>query len=338
MTIFVWLGFLVLVFIFLALDLGVFNRKAHVIGIREAVFWTVLWVAAALLFNVGVYFLYEHHLFHMGEHVGRGANLDGFSAAGKFFTGYVVEKSLSLDNIFVISLIFAYFGVPQIYQHRVLFWGILGALVLRGAMIGLGTAILHYFDWMIYFFGAILIFTAIKMFLSKQEAVHPEKNPLVRLVRKFFPVTQEYHDEHFFVKLDGRWFLTPLFIALLVVESADVVFAIDSIPAIFGITSDPFLVFTSNIFAILGLRSLYFALAAMIQKFRYLKVSLIVILLYIGCKMLCLDIIKHYGMEDQMTWISLGVILLVMLLGIAASAIQRHANRKPNQSRARSKR
>jgi len=321
MTIFVWLGFLVLVFIFLALDLGVFHRKAHVVGVREALIWSVIWVVVALLFNVGVYFIYEHHIFHMGEHFGHCPDLDGLGAAGKFFTGYVVEKSLSLDNIFVISLIFAYFGVPQIYQHRVLFWGILGALVLRGVMIGLGATILHYFDWMIYFFGAILIFTAIKMLLSKHEAVCPDKNPIVWLVKKFFPVTKEYHGEHFFVKIDGKWFLTPLFVTLLVVESADVVFAIDSIPAIFGITDDPFLVFTSNIFAILGLRSLYFALAAMIRKFRYLKVSLVIILLYIGCKMLCLEVIKHYDMEDQMTWISLGVIMLVMSLGIVASVI-----------------
>ena len=319
----IWAGFLVLVFIFLALDLGVFNRKAHIIGVREAILWTVVWVVAALCFNVLIYFIYEHHLFHIGETAGHVGDLDGLAAAGKFFTGYIVEKSLSLDNIFVISLIFAYFGVPAIYQHRVLFWGILGALVMRGAMIGLGTTLLHHLAWMIYVFGAILIFTAIKMLFSKHEAVHPEKDPLVRIVKRFFPVTNEYHGEHFFVKLGGQWHLTPLFVALLVVESTDVVFAIDSIPAIFGITSDPFLVFTSNIFAILGLRSLYFALAAMIRKFRYLKISLVVILLYVGCKMLCLDIIKHYHFEDQMTWISLGVIISIMTLGIVASALRK---------------
>jgi len=319
----IWLGFLVLIFFFLALDLGVFNRKAHVVGVREAILWTIVWVVAALAFNVLIYFMYEYHVFNIGRHFGHGDDLDGLNAAGKFFTGYVIEKSLSLDNIFVISLIFTYFGVPPIYQHRVLFWGILGALVMRGVMIGLGATLLHYLEWMIYVFGVILILTGLKMLFSKHEAIHPEKDPLVWLVKKFFPVTNEYHGEHFFVKLDGKWFLTPLFIALLVVESADIVFAVDSIPAIFGITSDPFLVFTSNIFAILGLRSLYFALAAMIRKFRYLKISLVVILLYVGCKMLCFEVIKHYDIEDQMTWISLGVIMLIMLLGIVASALRK---------------
>ena len=317
--IFIWLGFLLLVFVFLALDLGVFNRKAHVVGVREALIWTVVWIVTALCFNVLVYFMYEHHLFHIGEHFGQGADLNGIQAAGKFFTGYVVEKSLSLDNIFVISLIFTYFGVPAIYQHRVLFWGILGALIMRGIMIGLGAALIQSFAPIIYVFGVILIFTAIKMLFSKHEAVHPEKDPLVWFVKKFFPVTNEYHGEHFFVKIDGRWALTPLFVALLVVESTDVVFAVDSIPAIFGITNDPFIVFTSNIFAILGLRSLYFALAAMIQKFRYLKISLVVILLYVGCKMLCHDIIEHYHAGDLMTWVSLGVIMFIMLLGVLAS-------------------
>ena len=319
MTIFVWIGFLALVLIFLALDLGVFHRKAHVIEIREALTWSVIWVAAALLFNVGIYFMYEHRLFHIGDHFGRPCDLDGLTAAGKFFTVYVVEKSLSLDNIFVISLIFAYFGVPAIYQHRVLFWGILGAIVLRGVMIGLGATILHYATWMIYVFGLVLIVTAIKMLISKHEAVCPDRDPIVRLVKKFFPVTKEYHGERFCVRIDGKLFLTPLFLALLVVESADVVFAVDSIPAAFGITTDPFLVFTANIFAILGLRSLYFALAAMIRKFRYLKISLVVILLYVGVKMLCFEVIEHYKVENKMTWISLSVIMLVMLIGVIAS-------------------
>ncbi|MCL2346715.1 MAG: TerC family protein [Planctomycetaceae bacterium] len=336
MTIWLWVGFITLVFVFLALDLGVFNRKAHVIGIREAIFWTAVWIAAAMLFNVGIYFIYEHHLFGIGEHgtgTGQTIDLTGPQAAGKFFTGYIVEKSLSLDNIFVISMIFAYFGVPAIYQHRVLFWGILGALVLRGIMIGVGTAVLELFEPAIYLFGAILIFTALKMFFSKHEEVHPEKNPLMRMVKKFFPVTSEYHGEHFFVKTDGRWTLTPLFLVLLVVESSDVVFAIDSIPAIFGITKDPFIVFTSNIFAILGLRSLYFALAALIAKFRYLKVSLVVILLYVGCKMMFTQVIKHYGMDDTMTWISLGVIILVMTAGIVASACAGKKHERLDRSR-----
>jgi len=325
-TIWLWVGFLALVFVFLALDLGVFNRKAHVIGIREALRWTAIWIAAALLFNIGIYFMYEHHLFGIGHHAAAGdthAELNGIQAAIKFFTGYLVEKSLSLDNIFVIGLIFAYFGVPAVYQHRVLFWGILGALVMRGVMIGVGAAALHQWEWLIYVFGGLLLITAVKMLLTKHEAVHPEKNPLVRLVKRFFPVSTEFHHEHFFVRIDHQWFFTPLFLVLLVVESSDVVFAVDSIPAIFGVTDDPFIVFTSNIFAILGLRSLYFALAAMIQKFRYLKISLVVILLYVGAKMMFSHPIKTHHLEDFMTWISLGVIILIMTIGVAASMMRK---------------
>ena len=320
MTIWIWLGFIALVFVFLALDLGVFNRKAHVIGIGEAIRWTVVWVVMALLFNVAVYFMYEYpHMFGIGERGNHAINLTGSQAALQFFTGYIIEKSLSLDNIFVISVIFTCFGVPAIYQHRVLFWGILGALMMRGIMIGVGTAILHRLDWMIYVFGAILIFTALKMLFSKHKEVHPEKDPLVRLARKFFPVTPEYHGEKFFVRIDGKLFLTPLFLVLLVVESTDVVFAVDSIPAIFAITKDPFIVFTSNIFAILGLRSLYFALAAMIRKFCYLKHSLVVVLLYVGCKMMCTKLIEHHELSGVMTWVSLSIIIGVMTTGIIAS-------------------
>ena len=318
-TIWLWIGFIALVMVFLALDLGVFNRKAHVIGIREAVRWTIVWIVMAMLFNIAVYFMYKHHLFGIGTHHGH-VDLDGTQAAVKFFTGYIIEKSLSLDNIFVISMVFTFFGVPAIYQHRVLFWGILGALVMRGVMIGIGTTALHWFSgWMNYVFGLILIFTALKMMFVKHEEVHPEKNPLVRLAKRFFPVTGDYHGEKFFVRLDGRLFLTPLFLVLLVVESMDVVFAVDSIPAIFAITTDPFIVFTSNIFAILGLRSLYFALAAMIRQFRYLKQSIIVILLYVGCKMMVLHHIEAHGLSNTMTWVSLGVILCVMGIGVVAS-------------------
>jgi len=315
-TIWLWIGFIALVMVFLALDLGVFNRKAHVIGIREAIRWTIVWVVAAMLFNIAVYFMYEHHLFGIGTGTDP---LSGTQAAVKFFTGYIIEKSLSLDNIFVISMVFTFFGVPAIHQHRVLFWGILGALIMRGAMIGAGATALHYFDPMIYVFGAILIFTALKMLLTKHEEVHPEKNPLVKLAKRFFPVTHEFHGEKFFVRLDGRLLLTPLFLVLLVVESMDVVFAVDSIPAIFAITKDPFIVFTSNIFAILGLRSLYFALAAMIRQFRYLKQSIVVILLYVGCKMMFSHLIEEHGLSNTMTWVSLGVILGIMTVGMIAS-------------------
>jgi tellurite resistance protein TerC len=327
--IWLWIGFIVMVVVFLALDLGVFNRKAHVIGIREAVAWTIVWIVMALLFNVAVYFMYEHHLFGIGTHAGH-VDLDGTQAAVKFFTGYVIEKSLSLDNIFVISLIFTYFAVPPIYQHRVLFWGILGAVILRGVMIGIGTTALHFFDvWMNYVFGGILIFTALKMLLMKHEEVHPEKNLLVNLAKRFFSVTGDYHGEKFFVRLDGRLFLTPLFLVLLVVESMDIVFAIDSIPAIFAITTDPFIVFTSNIFAILGLRSLYFALAAMIRRFRYLKQSIVIILLYVGCKMLVSHHIEEHGLSNTMTWVSLGVILVIMSVGIVASLAMSKQDQQP---------
>ncbi|MDR1491846.1 MAG: TerC family protein [Planctomycetaceae bacterium] len=329
-VIWLWVGFLTLVFVFLALDLGVFNRKSHEIGIGEALRWTAIWIAVALLFNVGVYFMYEYHLCGIGRHVAAGdthAELSGAQAAVKFFTGYLVEKSLSLDNIFVISLIFAYFGVPAIYQHRVLFWGILGALVMRGVMIGLGSAALQKWEWLIYVFGGILLITAMKMLFSKHEAVHPEKNPLVRLVKRFFSVTSDFHHNYFFVQIEKQWFFTPLFLVLLVVESSDVVFAVDSIPAIFGVTDDPFLIFTSNIFAILGLRSLYFALAAMIQKFRYLKISLVVILLYVGAKMMFSHPIKTHHVEDLMTWISLGMIVLIMIVGIVASLLRKETTK-----------
>ncbi len=327
-VVWLWIAFLGLVFFMLALDLGVFNRKAHVMSIGEAVKWTIVWVVMALLFNVGVYFIYEHNLggiatmFHdSGVHCGK-------TAACEFLTGYLVEKSLSLDNIFVISLIFSAFGIPQIYQHRVLFWGILSALVLRGVMIGAGAAMMERFDWMIYVFAGLLFVTAVKMMFSHHADVNTDKNMLIRLTKRFFPVTDRILNEHFFVKVDGRWMITPLLLALFVIETSDVIFAVDSIPAIFGITHDPFIVFTSNIFALLGLRSLYFALAAMIEKFRFLKVSLVLILLYVSVKMLCAAYFKEqihhgelFGMNggDLLTLVSLGVIVGIMTIGILAS-------------------
>lgn len=320
MTIWLWVGFITLIMFFLALDLGVFNRKAHVPGIRESLLWTLFWVFMALLFNVGVYFMYEHHFLGIGLHEGN-KTLSGALAAKMFLTGYLIEKSLSLDNIFVIAMVFSFFAVPRKYQHRVLFWGIFGALVMRGIMILVGAAMIARYDWMLYVFGAILLVTAVRMLVAKHDdEVHPEKNPLVKFAQRFFRISTEYHEEeHFFVKEQGKWAATPLFLVLLVVESNDVIFAIDSIPAIFAITTDPFLVFTSNVFAILGLRSLYFVMAAMIAKFRYLKVSLSVILAYVGVKLLCVELIHHYKLQELMTWMSLGVILVVMTLGILAS-------------------
>jgi tellurite resistance protein TerC len=302
----------------LLLDLGVFHRKAHVPGIRESLGWTVLWISIALIFNVGIYFLYEAHWCGIGMKNGE-AELGGAIAAKMFFTGYIIEKSLSLDNIFVIGMVFSFFGVPRIYQHRVLFWGIFGALILRGTMILLGVALIQMFAPILYFFGALLIFTAGKMLFHKEDEIHPEKNPLVKLSQRFFRVTSEFHEERFFARENGCWAVTPMFLVLLAVESNDLIFAVDSIPAIFAITQDPFIVFTSNVFAILGLRALYFVMAAMIAKFRYLQVCLSVILAYVGLKLLCIDVIHHFGIDDIMTWISLGIIVIVMLVGVFAS-------------------
>ena len=323
-VVWLWIGFLGLVFFMLALDLGVFNRKAHVMGIREALKWTAVWIGIALLFNVGIYFIYEHNIGGIAGMFHESGQACGKTAACEFLAGYLVEKSLSLDNIFVISLIFSSFGIPQLYQHRVLFWGILSALVLRGVMIGVGAAIVEKFDWMIYVFAGLLFFTALKMVFSTHEEIHPDKNPMIRLAKRFFNVTDKILNEHFFVRgVDGKWVVTPLLLALLVIETSDVIFAVDSIPAIFGITHDPFIVFTSNIFALLGLRSLYFALAAMIEKFRFLKSSLVLILLYVSLKMILAGYFKEWihanDFGGTLTLISLGVIVGVMSLGILAS-------------------
>lgn len=325
MELYLWLGFFGIVFVMLALDLGVFNRKAHVMGIRESLGWTAVWIAMALLFNVGVYFIYQYDLGGIAEHYHNGVAVGGKTAAIEYLTGYLVEKSLSLDNIFVMSLIFSYFAIPPIYQHRVLFWGILGALILRGVMIFLGAELLEKFDWMIYFFAGMLFVTAVKMLLADSEEIDPDENPAVKMARKILPVSSGINGEHFFCRENGVLMMTPLFLALLVIETSDVIFAVDSIPAIFGITHDPFLVFTSNIFALLGLRSLYFALAAMMDKFQYLKYSLIVILLFVSFKMCAGGVFKDYidekNLKDIITWISLGVIVVSMGAGIMASYI-----------------
>ena len=319
MVIWIWVVFIAFVLAMLALDLGVFNRKAHVVGIRESLAWTGLWVALALIFNVLIYFLYEHNLFGIGQEIGH--QISGRQAALDYFAGYIIEKSLSLDNIFVIALIFSYFRVPAQYQHRVLFWGILGALVMRGAMIAAGIAMIRRFEWITYVFGALLIATAIRMFFSKHENIEPEHNPLVRIARRVYPVSKTFDGKRFFTRIDGRRAITPLFLVLLVVESSDVLFAIDSIPAIFAITRDPFLVFTSNVFAILGLRSLYFALAGMLERFQYLKTSLVFILAFVGVKMI---LANHYHLP---TSISLGVIAGLFAVGLIASLI---ATRRTN--------
>ncbi|MEQ2007934.1 MAG: TerC family protein [Limisphaerales bacterium] len=261
-------GFIAAVLVFLALDLGVFHREAHVVKFREALAWTALWFAMAMCF-AGLVKAFRPR----GEAI-------------EFVTGYIIELSLSMDNVFVIALIFAYFRVPLAHQHRVLFWGILGALVMRGVMIGAGAALIKQFHWMLYVMGGFLIFTGIKMLFVDDDGVHPEKNLVIKLAKRFFPVTHAFDGQHFTAKLDGRTALTPLALVLVMVETTDLIFAVDSIPAIFAVTQNTFIVFTSNVFAILGLRSLYFVLAGAIGYFRFLKIGLSLVLVFIGVKML----------------------------------------------------
>jgi tellurite resistance protein TerC len=299
-----WVGFIVFVLAMLALDLGVFNKTPHVVKAKEAAVWTSVWVALALLFAAG-----------LGYFVDR-------QTALTFLTGYVIEESLSVDNIFVIVLIFQYFAVPAKYQHRVLFWGILGALVMRGVFIGVGAALLARFEWIIYVFGAILVVTGVRMAVKQDEEFDGEQNPVVKFVRRFLPVTHDYRDKHFFTMQDGKRFATPLLLVLVLVEATDLIFAIDSIPAIFGITRDPFIVFTSNIFAVMGLRSLFFLLAHVVTKFYLLKYGLAVILTFIGTKML----IEHWVHIPIM--VSLGVVLAVLAASIVGSLVWPQARPK----------
>lgn len=314
MTLWLWLGFIALILVLLAVDLGLLNRKDHEIQTREALAWTGFWIALSLLFNVAVYFMYEYHLLGIGAAMGQvGA---GREAAIEYFTGYVIEKSLSLDNIFVIALIFRTFRIPLRLQHRVLFWGILGALIMRGLMIGAGVALIQEVGWIIYVFGAFLIFTAIKMLVVPETAPNLEDSRLVKLARRLYPVSPNLSGHDFFTSYQGRRAMTPLFLVLLLVESSDVLFAVDSIPAIFAVTRDPFIVFTSNIFAILGLRSLYFALAQLLHRFHYLQLSLVIILASVGVKM----ILSHH--IHVPAWISLVVIVGVLILGVIASLIK----------------
>jgi len=302
-----WIAFLILVAGMLALDLGVFNKKDHEIGVGEALRWTGVWIGVSLLFNLALYFLY-------GKGYIPNTELSGGEAALEFLTGYIIEKSLSMDNIFVMAAIFGYFKIPKIYQHRVLFWGILGAIIFRGVFVIGGAALLHHFEWIMYVFGALLIFSALKMLFSKEDEEQDlSQNTVVKLAKKFFPITTKIEGHAFFLKENGKRFITPLLLSLLVIETTDIFFAVDSIPAIFAVTRDPFIVFTSNIMAILGLRSLYFALAAMLGKFHLLKYALVFILGFVGVKMLIMEVYKIP------TWISLSVIVLALGLGIAAS-------------------
>lgn len=296
-TLWHWAAFIAFLILMLALDLGVFNRKQHEVSVREALITSAVWVALSLAFNALVFFLWDHH------------------KALEFLTGYLLEKSLSVDNIFVFILLFNFFDVPKKYQHKVLFWGIFGALIMRAILIFIGTALIAKFSWIIIIFGLFLIVAGLKMAFQKDEKVHPEKNPVVKFVKKFIPVTPEYHRDKFFIRKGGL-FATPLFIVLIVVETTDLIFAFDSIPAILAITYDPFIVFTSNAFAILGLRALYFALAGFMDKFYYLKIGLSIILVFIGIKMLI------SGVLHISTVLSLIVIIIVLAISIIASMIR----------------
>jgi tellurite resistance protein TerC len=294
-TIWFYVGFTAFVLGTLALDLGVFHKEAHVVQPKEAGMWVGIWMTLAMVFAGIIYFW------------------KGQNDALLFVTGYLIEQSLSADNIFVIVMIFGYFKIPDRYQHRVLFWGILGALVMRGAFIGMGAVLIQKFNWILYIFGAFLVFTGIKMVMKQDEEFDAENNIVMKVARRFLRVTSQYHGQSFFVKENGLRVATPLFLVLLLVEFTDLVFAVDSIPAIFGITSDPFLVYTSNVFAILGLRSMYFLLAGVVHKFVYLKYGLAAILTFVGVKML---IVKFYHVP---VWMSLGIIIGALTVTILLS-------------------
>ncbi|HTD65509.1 MAG TPA: TerC family protein [Candidatus Limnocylindria bacterium] len=292
-----WAGFVVCILIFLALDLGVFHRSAHVVKFKEAFAWTAVWFTVAMLFAVALGYWKSREDAEM------------------FVTGYLLELSLSMDNVFVIALLFAYFKVPTEHQHRVLFWGIMGALIMRGVLIAVGAALVMRFHWVLYIFGAFLLFTGIKMFFAGDGGVEPENNLVLKLVRKFFPLSPKFEGQKFFTQLNGRRALTPLAVVLLMVETTDLVFALDSIPAIFGVTQKPFIVFTSNVFAILGLRSLYFVLANAIDYFRFLKYGLALVLVFIGAKMLAEKWV-HVP-----TRLSLGIVAGIILFSVLLSVL-----------------
>ena len=309
MNLLIWLAFFVLFVGLLALDLGVFHRKSQVMSVRQALGWTLIWITVAMSFTGLVYGVYEHHW--LGWHA-TSDSVSGSQAAIEYVTGYLLEWSLSVDNIFVIAVIFSYMKIPAQYQYRVLFWGIIGAIVLRGAMIAMGSVLIHAFDWMFYVFGAILLLSAARM-LKHEEEFDPGQSVLLRLARRVYPVTDRLDGDRFFTRIDGVRAATPLFMTLVLVDFADVVFAVDSIPAIFAVTQDPFIVFTSNAFAILGLRALYFAIAGLMSMFKYIKFSLIAILAFVGIKMM---LHHHVSIPHG---ISLGIIVACLVAGVAAS-------------------
>jgi tellurite resistance protein TerC len=299
-SIYFWIGFHLFVFIMLALDLGVFHKHTHKVPVKEAIIWSGVWITLALLFNL---FIYLDKDF-------------GHVKALEFLTGYVIEYSLSVDNIFVFILIFSYFKVSSQYQHKILFWGILGALVMRGIFIFAGVALINRFHWIVFIFGGFLVYTGITMFFAKETEVDPDKNAVVKFFRRFLPVTKELHGDKLFISQGRRLHATPLFLVLVIIESSDLIFAVDSIPAILAISKDIFIVYTSNIFAILGLRSLYFAIAGLMGYFRFLKVGLAFVLTFVGLKMLA----SYFKIEIPIL-ISLGVIISILLISVLASVI-----------------
>ncbi len=295
-SIFFWIGFHIFIFLMLSLDLGVFNKRAHKVAVKEALIWSGVWITLALLFNIFV-------LWKFGK-----------NQALEFLTGYVIEYSLSVDNIFVFILIFTYFSIKARYQHKILFWGIIGALIMRGIFIFAGVTLINRFHWIVILFGGFLVFSGIKMLFQKETAVDPEKNSVVRVFRKFLPVSDTLHEDRLFIRQNGKLFATPLFLVLLVIESSDLIFAVDSIPAILAISKDIFIVYTSNIFAILGLRSLYFAISGIMKYFRYLKVGLAFVLTFVGLKMLA----SYFSFEIPII-LSLMIIITILLISILAS-------------------
>jgi tellurite resistance protein TerC len=292
-----WIVFGVIMLGMAILDLGVLNRRAHEVKMKEALIWCAIWIGLALLFNLGIYFT------------------QGSEKALLFLTGYIVEESLSVDNLFVFLVVFSFFQVPKIYQHKILFWGIIGAMLMRALFIGVGVSLMHQFHWIIYVFGVFLVYTGIKLLGKKDEEIDPEKNPVIRLFRKIMPVTPAFEKDRFFIRKDNRIWATPLFIVLLVIETTDVIFAVDSIPAILAITTDSFIVYTSNIFAVMGLRAMFFALAGFMQMFHYLNYGLAVVLTFIGVKMLLADAYK------MPVGVALGVILGVLTVSVVASIL-----------------
>jgi tellurite resistance protein TerC len=307
---FLWTVFSIFVLGMLALDLGVFSRKPHEVKFKEALTWSLVWVALSMVFNAWIYYRF------------------GQVKALEFLTGYVIEKALSVDNIFVFVVLFASFAVPKIYQHRVLFWGVIGAIIMRAIFIGLGAALVSRFHWVMYIFGAILIFTGIKLMVQGESEPHPEKNPIYKFAKRIMPAVPEYHGKNFVIRKEGRLYATPLLLVLFAIEATDVVFAVDSIPAIFAISTDPFIVYTSNIFAILGLRAMYFLLAGVIDKFHYLKYGLALVLLFVGVKM----IIAELGYKIPIL-VSLGVIATLLVGSILASmAFPRRVESAPIES------